>query len=512
MLIVPDNDILTGHNNDGDGLKSLTIEIEFKTDTIQQCQLVRKTEGSSDLGYQLFMDKRGRIGFYVCSREGKLGKVISRKTIEPGKWHKVTATWDSRYEYYNGQIHIDGYISWGGNLQVSNLTNTDAPLTIGGLYRAEGNYGQYSDGQIKSLAISTNRPELLNISGKCDPEPVKATGEHLLSQPGLLRSEFIYQTPPTPECHSSSIVSLGNNKLAAAWFGGTHEGHTDVAIYFSTFDGQKWSQPRALVRSPQYNQVAHITLFNPVLFKHSSGKLLCFYKEGWLEEMECRLLTSDDDGQTWSKVKYYHPGLHGPSKNKPLELPDGSLICPSGGEKMEITPDLGDTWQTVNIPNPDNLFFVIQPTILTHPDQSLQALFRTRENKIAQSFSRDHGQSWSPLAFSNMPNNNSGLDAVTLQDGRFLLVYNHTTIPEGRWSGPRSPLNVAVSKDGVNWQAALILEDEPGEYSYPAVIQDQNGIVQVSYTWKRLRIKWASIDPQKLILRDLQDGQWPQSF
>lgn len=103
---------------------------------------------------------------------------------------------------------------------------------------------------------------------------------------------------------------------------------------------------------------------------------------------------------------------------------------------------------------------------------------------------------------TSLPNPNSGLDAVTLRDGRQLIVYNHTA------SG-RSPLNVAVSRDGKVWEAALTLESEPGEFSYPAVIQSRDGMVHVTYTWNRVRIKHVEIDPARLEAQPMAGGTWP---
>jgi predicted neuraminidase len=81
-------------------------------------------------------------------------------------------------------------------------------------------------------------------------------------------------------------------------------------------------------------------------------------------------------------------------------------------------------------------------------------------------------------------------------------VYNHT-------AKGRSPLNVSVSDDGTTWEAALILESEPGEYSYPAVIQTSDGLVHITYTWKRQRIKHVTIDPKRLTPVPMRDGVWP---
>ena len=90
-----------------------------------------------------------------------------------------------------------------------------------------------------------------------------------------------------------------------------------------------------------------------------------------------------------------------------------------------------------------------------------------------------------------LPNPSSGIDAVMLRDGRALLVYNHT-------EKGRSPLNIATSPDGKRWGSPLVLEDQPGEYSYPAVIQSADGLVHITYTWRRTRIKHVVIDPKQI--------------
>ena len=60
----------------------------------------------------------------------------------------------------------------------------------------------------------------------------------------------------------------------------------------------------------------------------------------------------------------------------------------------------------------------IQPSILTHPEGKLQILCRTRQGKLAESWSNDQGKTWSPMALTSLPNPNSGTDAVTLIDRR----------------------------------------------------------------------------------------------
>ena len=112
-------------------------------------------------------------------------------------------------------------------------------------------------------------------------------------------------------------------------------------------------------------------------------------------------------------------------------------------------------------------------------------------------------KTWSELKPLDLPNPNSGIDAVTLKDGRHLLVYNHTATS-------RSPINVAVSDDGQAWSAAAVLENTPGEYSYPAVIQSSDGLVHITYTWQRKRVKHVVVDPMLLMLKRIQNGKWPE--
>jgi alpha-L-rhamnosidase len=101
---------------------------------------------------------------------------------------------------------------------------------------------------------------------------------------------------------------------------------------------------------------------------------------------------------------------------------------------------------------------------------------------------------------------------VTLKDGRQLLVYNHN-IRTGSNNKGRSPLNVAISKDGKSWSAALVLEDDPDApsgFAYPAAIQTSDGLVHITYTWQRKRIKHVVVDPKEFQLREIANGEWPK--
>lgn len=336
-------------------------------------------------------------------------------------------------------------------------------------------------------------------------------------QPGIVSSAPLFTEAPFPQCHASTIVETKSG-LVAAWFGGTKEGATDVGIWLSRHVGGRWT-PVVEVANARETERDPVHCLNPVLFQVPGGPLLLFYKTGkWWAYVK----SSTDDGVSWSKPERLYNGLFGPVKNKPVLLSDGSILSPTSTEHTGVEPGRmwrthferstngGKTWQFIGPVNDGGAIDAIQPSILVHPGKRLQALGRSAQGKIFEIWSEDEGRTWGRVALMELPNPNSGTDAVTLRDGRHVLVYNHSTIqPDGR-NGPRSPLNVAVSRDGKQWQAALVLEDQPGEFSYPAVIQTNDGLVHITYTWRRTGIRHVVVDPARLVLRPISGGKWPE--
>lgn len=334
---------------------------------------------------------------------------------------------------------------------------------------------------------------------------------------GIIVDEFLYEKASFPECHASTIAQTKTG-LVAAFFGGTKERNPDVCIWVCRRVNGKWTAPENVANGIQ-NDTLRYPCWNPVLYQVPHGELILFYKIGpspakWKGFMK----TSSDGGITWSAQKALPEGFLGPVKNKPVLLKNGTLICPSSTEDkgwtvhFELTPDNGKTWTMAGpVAKGESTNGAIQPSILFHKDGKLQALCRSRDRAILETWSNDNGLTWSPLAKTNLPNNNSGTDAVTLADGRQLLVYNHVLPPGNETKGARTPLNVAISKDGKTWYAALILEDSPiSQYSYPAVIQTGDGLVHFVYTWRRQRIKHVVVDLKKIKLKEIKNGEWPK--
>jgi predicted neuraminidase len=329
----------------------------------------------------------------------------------------------------------------------------------------------------------------------------------------VLSSEFIYETAPFPSAHASTIVETKAG-LVAAWFGGTREGASDVGIWVSRHADGAWTPPVEVATGVQPDGTRH-PCWNPVLFETAPGTLTLFYKVGPSPQTWWGMTrVSKDNGRSWSDAERLPDGILGPIKNKPVRLKDGTILSPTSTETpekpskwrihFERSADNGKTWTVVRVPEPADgpSIDAIQPSILTHASGRLQAVGRTRSRRVFETWSEDGGKIWTPTSLTMLPNPSAGTDAVTLADGRHLIVYNHT--PKGR-----SPLNVALSRDGKLWEAALVLESEPGEYSYPAVIQARDGRIHITYTWKRQRVRHVVVDPAKLQAVAMADGNWP---
>jgi predicted neuraminidase len=341
--------------------------------------------------------------------------------------------------------------------------------------------------------------------------PVALFAARAAEDPAIVKSEFIYESAPFPSCHASTLVETKDG-LVAAWFGGTHEKHPDVGIWMARQEGDQWTAPVEVTNGVQADGKRYPT-WNPVLFQPQAGPLLLFFKAGptpssWWG----MLITSKDNGKTWRKAERLPDGILGPIKNKPVQLKSGDILSPTSSEHdgwrvhFERSTDGGKTWSATPPVNDGKEIGAIQPSILQHQDGRLQAIGRTQQDRIFTIESTD-GQQWGKMTLLDLPNPSAGTDAVTLADGRFLLVYNHTT----RKSGGRERLNVAVSDDGRKWKAALALEHDPGkEFSYPAVIQTRDGLVHITYTWHRKKIRHVVVDPQKLTLRPIENGEWPK--
>lgn len=329
-------------------------------------------------------------------------------------------------------------------------------------------------------------------------------------------TELIYPLGSTtfPSSHASTVVELKGGEVMSAWFGGTAEGKPDVAIWAARRTNSGWNAPVELVREPG------TPCYNPVLFYTHDGKLWMYYKYGpspatW----SAGRMHSSDNGKTWSAPEHLPAGLLGPIRAKPLVLADGTIVSGSSTESyrewavwIERSTNNGATWAKIgpivppinldqkgygdgrssgvaDVPGSTDWKFIqgiIQPSVVQRTGRNLRLYARStaKTARVTIADSTDNGVSWTQARPIDVPNPNSGIDAVALKDGRVVLIYNDSTTA-------RTPLNLAVSTDGEHFRMFKTLESEPGEYSYPALVQASDGDLLMTYTWNRKDIKYV---------------------
>lgn len=327
-----------------------------------------------------------------------------------------------------------------------------------------------------------------------------ALSAQTLPKAAVLDSGLIYRQAEFPSCHASTICETAEGDLLVAFFGGSYEGSKDVCIWSCRKDkiAKSWTQPQRIANG-RIDEYTQHPCWNPVLSRvpGKKGELMLFYKTGvYIPEWVGHIMRSTDGGRTWSEPQTLPKGLLGAIKNKPLCL-GRRMISPSSDEPdwqphFEISINRGLRWHRVNVPR-DTSIIAIQPAILTLPNDTLLALMRTKNGFLAETYSTDKGRHWSKMRLTDIPNNNSGIDAMTLANGLHVMVYTPLGLNPGSEFGPRTPLVLALSTDGRHWSNVLTLEKGAGEYSYPSIIQGDDGTLHIVYTYRRTHIKYVHV-------------------
>ena len=319
----------------------------------------------------------------------------------------------------------------------------------------------------------------------------------------LINKRFLF-TPGShfAQCHASTLVKNDDGSLVYACFGGTREGHDDVGIHIFRRVGYDVSY----IKEVKVSDVPH---FNPVLYRRRDGRIFCWFKVGkTIPEWRTWQVVSCDGGVTWSDPVPLG-GNYAPVKNKPVRLKNGVLCAPYSVETM---PDPTAVWTVIgSVSYDDGGSFVIggrieytdkpdindkrsgviQPSVW-QDDEGVHMLMRSTWGKLWRADSHN-GLDWGRAYAVDIPNNNSGIDLVRMPSGVLALVMN----PVSGDFAARTPLTLNLSRDGgATWDEALVLEDAPGEYSYPAVIADGN-VLHICYTFNRVTICACEVEVNK---------------
>ncbi len=313
-------------------------------------------------------------------------------------------------------------------------------------------------------------------------------------------SSFVFPNErPFKQAHASTLVCLDDANYLIAWFGGTKEKDNDVGIWITKGDGTTWSYPLEVAK------IRNEPHWNPVLFKDDKGEIILFFKVGAeISIWETWFITSTDNGNTWSQAQELvvnDKGGRGPVRNKPIVLSNGDWVAGSSDEAtlwrsfVDISHDKGKTWNKSEFIAFDTTEVkgegMIQPTLWESTDGNVHMLIRTSAGYIYRSDSKDYGNTWSKAYKIDLPNPNSGIDLVKLNNGTLALLYNDDN---KNW-GSRGNLKLAMSKDnGHTWKNIVDIENggKDDEYSYPAIVACGEELA-LTYTWNRSNIMFKTI-------------------
>ncbi|MFO1021497.1 MAG: exo-alpha-sialidase [Planctomycetales bacterium] len=311
------------------------------------------------------------------------------------------------------------------------------------------------------------------------------------------RAEMIFeQIKGVAAYHCSTLTQAANGDLLCLWYGGSYESADDESLFLARLKPgtREWSKPQRLISNPTQPPG------NGIMFVDGLKRLWLVWArlesprpigrgKGW---NHCRLMyrTSADHGETWTDDKpLLQEGIWGVPRNNPLVLKSGKILLPveaiigkDEGSVFLGTSDNGQTWETSSLLENGS-----QPVLAQRADGSVLSLMRAAP-KITQSESRDEGRTWTKAVPTTVNNPDSGISMTRLKNGHLILVYNDS--PD-----ERTPLNIVRSiDDGKTWEKPLALESNPGEYSYPCVIQTDDGKIHITYTFRRYGIKHVQMN------------------
>ena len=380
----------------------------------------------------------------------------------------------------------------------------------------------------------------------------KTFAQQDLPKAPTVTAELIFP-PQEKHVHGSSIVSLPNGDLLAAWFQGSGERNADdVKIMGARLlkGANTWSLPFVLADTPDLPDC------NPVLFLNNKGKLFLVWiavqankweysilkyrtsvdynnsgapvwnwqdnillkpDDQFATETELKMKSLPRTGSGWSEFAHsYDNMIVEASKDirkrsigwmtriKPLILPNGRILLPlySDGYNFSlvaISDDDGDSWKpSLPIISRGG----VQPALAQQKNGHIIAYMRDNGDdppRVQVSESADNGISWTAAKKTSIPNAGSSVELLALSDGKWAFIGND--VEDGRYR-----LSLYFSADeGQTWPWKTVLENEPkdsGGFSYPSLIQTADGLLRITYSYTKGKtgeaIKYVVVDPSKV--------------
>lgn len=347
---------------------------------------------------------------------------------------------------------------------------------------------------------------------------------------------------PVVQNHASFLSHDHAGVLECTWFGGSLEGKSDIAIYRSRFDGARWSQAQYLSTDDTRSEQ------NPIMFRPDAATCLLLHTAQPGGDQDKCVVRMGTPGQSLRDLPF--PAGTFVRATPVIRPSDGAWLLPlfhctpQGGAKwtgrhdtaaVGISLDRGESWKIASVPNSVGC---VHMTIVPKSDAHYFAYFRRRQaDFVYRTESLDGGESWSAPTPTALPNNNSSIAAIRLGDGRLAICCNpinkdmsndrraslydelgRDERPEASggceaiWGVPRAPLIVALSdNDGDSFCQQIVVANSDGrclsndslngenhELSYPAIAENKQGGLDVSFSLQRRAIAHIRLTPQQI--------------
>lgn len=331
---------------------------------------------------------------------------------------------------------------------------------------------------------------------------------HTDGAPPLFRMETINAGSPHAKSHSATLAELPDGTLAAAWYAGSGEGASDVAIYLAKRSaGGAWEQPEAIftrqcVMSDLRRNV--VSLGNPLLLADDTARLGLLFVSiaaGRWSGSSINLAWSEDNGSTWGPARNItmNPlaNLSSLPRNPPAPLVGGGWAVPVYEEFLGKFPETlwlqprGNDWSAA-VSRIEGGVYILQSSLVPLSERRAASFFRDFRPArwMSASWSDDAGRTWTKPIATQLYNRDSGQCVIRLSDGTLLCAFNDVS------PGKRENLRLALSKDeGRTWQTVATIAEEPGsEFSYPYMIRSRDGVIRMVYSARQTQIVFAEFN------------------
>jgi len=281
-----------------------------------------------------------------------------------------------------------------------------------------------------------------------------------------------------------SIERARNGRLWAVWYGGGlgEDQYNYIMLATSSDDGRSWSALKVVLDPDRGGPVR---AFDPCLWHDPQGRLWLFWaqKEDGSSMNTSAITTEDATGAdpVWSQARRISLGV---MLNKPTVLRSGAWLLPTCiwrdavSSRILRSSDHGATFEQIGgatIPRYEDRNSD-ENMIVERMDGSLWLLVRTGYG-LGESFSKDGGKTWTPVAPSSLQHAEARFFIRRLASGRLLMVRHAGTA--------RSHLTGFLSEDdGLTWGKGLLIDERDG-VSYPDAIEGPSGEIRLIYDYDR---------------------------